>query len=93
MQFLTLLVVATSALAATAVEQPEHSIIENIEDGKRDIEREGKLFAYRTSTSRTLLASTTILALSTCIISVNPVACIGRRKRNILQDAIMPLDA
>ena len=81
---------ALLALSATAVGTMDisdtDSNVSKAKEEKNQLDRTGKLFAFRTSTSRTLIASTTVLALSTCITSVNTVACTGRKRKNISHD-------
>ena len=67
-----------------------HPLLEAIEDGKNPSHRDGKLFAFRTTTSITRIATTTTLALSTCITAVNAAACNGRRKRGLLNAGRIP---
>lgn len=62
---------------------------ENVEDNVR----KERLFAYYSSTSITILVSTTITAISTCLSTARPgaTACVGR-KRRLVDDKSMQLD-
>ena len=54
------------------------------ESGAEDSRREEKIFALYVSTSATVLATTTVSALSTCLsVDATGDACVGRKKRNI----------
>lgn len=79
-----------AALASPDETKLEHEdkVLDEVEDGNSDGKtRDGKLlFAFKTTTSRTLIASATVYRLSTCISAVNGVACVGRKKRSVLKD-------
>ncbi|XP_018016340.1 uncharacterized protein LOC108673073 [Hyalella azteca] len=59
----------------------QHNVFENQQKAVEQGLRNARIFAFRSYTSRTLIVSSTVLALSTCVSSINTVACVGRRRR------------
>lgn len=59
---------------------------ENNDDEVIKKDRVARLFALQRTTSRTVIVSSTLLALSTCISQVNGQACIGRKRKRSLHN-------
>ena len=85
-----LLVLSATAVSALDLHDTD-SQLSSVKDDENRPGRTGKFIAFRTTTSSTVIASTTVLALSTCIAAINAVTCTGRKKKN-LQPHIQLID-
>ncbi|XP_018016334.2 uncharacterized protein LOC108673067 [Hyalella azteca] len=60
------------------------------ESDPENMERSAKQFAFYTSSTQAIIATSTVYMLSTCFSTTNETSCSGRRKRNVFSDKMNP---